>query len=253
MAVNQKAIGALENIKSPSLRIAPYMPGREKPVTSKEDSKEKESTSTGFTAAEPLVEDNNYAKVVTENVTAPYSLPDDGSDMGYVAGLNQLDLDWTNPAHRQKLLEIQRSVEWNGKGSGISTAGAAGPAQFMADTWEDMKRLGVVPRNASRFNEKWAKVAQEYYMDSLYNSKAVQSAKTEADKIKRMIAAYNAGIGNLGKSLEKARNLKDEDNWFKYLPKTSETIPYLSKILRNYKEKQPLIMVRKLGGVLYKQ
>jgi membrane-bound lytic murein transglycosylase MltF len=123
----------------------------------------------------------------------------------------------------------------------------------MEDTWNDMKKLGVVPRNASRFNEKWAKVAQEYYMDSLYNSKAVQGAATNTDRITRMLAAYNAGIGNVGEAVEKARANKEEDNWFKYLPKKEETIPYIGKILRNYKEKQPRLIMRKQGGVLYKQ
>jgi len=54
--------------------------------------------------------------------------------------------------------------------------------------------------------------------------------------------------------VEQSKINKDESNWFKYLPKTEETIPYLSKILRNYKKKQPgSIIMRKLGGILHKQ
>jgi len=250
MAVNQIALQALENLEAPEFNIASDASGYDKP---KIQEKKEVKSSTGYTTAKPLVETDNYAKLQTETVSTPAPLYDKTDDLSFITGLQGLDLDWGNTTHRNRLLELQRNAEWNGKGSGISSAGAAGPAQFTLETWDEMKKLGVVPRNASRFDIRYAKKAQEFYMDSLYNSKAVQGAKTETDRVKRTLAAYNAGIGNLGNAITEAKRYKDEDNWFNYLPKQKETIPYMARILKNYKEKQPLFMKRKLGGILYKQ
>lgn len=252
MAVIQKALEPLADLDIQPMKVAPHI------------SISTQSAGDGYKESAPVVDKEEEitqvptsVKLKVEQVTAPYVLPSQKTnsniDYSYIEGLNSLDLDWSNPAHRNRLLEMQRGAEWNGKGSGISTKGAAGPAQFMKATWDELKKKGVIPRHASRFDKKYSTIAQEYYMNSLYNSDSVKSATTEVDRIKRTLAAYNAGIGNVAKAIEKATKQGNSSMWYKYLPMPEETIPYLSRILKSYREKQPLLVTRKLGGVLFKQ
>lgn len=45
----------------------------------------------------------------------------------------------------------------------------------------------------------------------------------------KAVAAYNAGVGSVKKAITKAEG--DKGDWKDYLPKRSETIPYLKKVL----------------------
>lgn len=47
----------------------------------------------------------------------------------------------------------------------------------------------------------------------------------------KALAAYNAGVGNVKKAVSKAEQKGGE--WINYLPKKSETIPYIKRILGN--------------------
>jgi len=212
-------------------------------------------------------EKTTAAKITTEAVTAPASIPtptvkwglkatpDTGVDSTYLDNTNSINLNWNDPRHREKLLKIQRGFEWSGKGSDVSKAGAVGPAQFMPATWEDMKSKGWVPKNASRRNPYWAAQAQEKYMDWIYTQPGVKDAPTEAERVKRMIAAYNNGIGNVANAVAASKADGYPNNWYRYLSKGSqkETINYTQNILKRFSsdESGSLLVTRKHGGILY--
>ncbi|WP_241486945.1 lytic transglycosylase domain-containing protein [Vibrio coralliirubri] len=80
----------------------------------------------------------------------------------------------------------------------VSPVGAAGCAQFMPGTWNDMQRLGIVPDSATPFNPRWAFEAQAYYMD--YLLRFWKSPRTHESWVNLATASYNAGAGNILKS-----------------------------------------------------
>ncbi len=252
MAVIEKALEPFKNWNPKPLSIsAPKDVVSNQPVETKDEYKPVETEST------------TEAKIATEQATAPVVLktpsrlgykatPDNAVDSTYLDNLSSIDLNWKDPRHREKLLKIQRDFEWNGKGSGVSSAGAVGPAQFMPQTWKEAKTRGWVPPNASARDPHWAAVAQEKYMDWIYDQPAVSSANTEADRVKRMLAAYNNGIGNVANAVSNAKEDGYPTNWYRYLSRGSqkETINYTQNILKKFNSGN-LLVVRKHGGILY--
>jgi len=252
MAVIEKALEPFKNWNPKPLSIsAPADVVSNQPVKPKDEpAQEAKAVST-------------EAKITVDRTVEPVELktpsrlgyratPDNAVDSTYLDNLSSIDLNWNDPKHREKLLKIQRDFEWNGKGSGVSSAGAVGPAQFMPATWREAKSRGWVPSNASARDPHWAAVAQEKYMDWIYSQPAISNAKTEADRVKRMLAAYNNGIGNVTSAIATASADGYPDNWYRYLSKGSqkETINYTQNILKKFSSGN-LLVVRKHGGILY--
>jgi len=108
----------------------------------------------------------------------------------------------------------------------ISSAGAKGIAQFMDPTWNDAIKNGWVPEGASPFNPKHAIPAQRELMKSLYNDYSfISNAPTEEERIKRTLAAYNWGSGNVQDAV-----LSYGADWEQHIPE--ETEKYLKEIFK---------------------
>lgn len=144
------------------------------------------------------------------------------------------NFSWSDDGFRDRLLDAQMGAESAFRpdvisGKTVSSAGAIGIAQFMPDTWADVIRRGWVPADSKPTDVEHAVKAQYLYMNRAYNLPQVRSAKTERERIERTLAAYNAGEGSLKKALAKAS--ENGTHWKNELPKPSETIPYIDKIL----------------------
>lgn len=140
-----------------------------------------------------------------------------------VGNLAQTSITATHPLTEQ-LLKAQQWKETGGtfKPNLVSHKGAKGLAQIMDDTWEESKRKGWVDKNADVFDPKANAQAQYKIMEHLLQTETVRG------DIKKALAAYNWGFGNLRKHLQKRG-----DQWFENLP--NETRNYVTDIL-NYEK-----------------
>lgn len=78
----------------------------------------------------------------------------------------------------------------------VSPAGARGLCQFMPRTADEVaKSLGTT---SNPFNPKWSIEAAAYYDRKMFNF--WKSPRPPPDRIKLMLASYNAGAGNLFKA-----------------------------------------------------
>lgn len=100
-----------------------------------------------------------------------------------------------------------------------SEAGAEGITQVVSKTGVD-PGFGVKPLQDN--SEKEYLRFGEDYLKAL-----LKEFKYDYEKA---LAAYNAGVGNVKKAIEKG-NAKGED-WKKFLPKKKETIPYIENIMK---------------------
>lgn len=99
-----------------------------------------------------------------------------------------------------------------------SKAGARGVTQVMRKTGED-PGYGVTPlQNQSR--EEYMRFGKDYLRAMLNEF---------GGDYRKAVAAYNAGPGSVQKAVATAE--KKGGDWTQYLPKKSETIPYMQKIL----------------------
>ncbi len=78
----------------------------------------------------------------------------------------------------------------------VSPVGASGFCQFMPSTAKDV--AAALDNVADPFNVRWSIEAAAYYDARLY--RFWRSKRPELDRIKLMLASYNAGAGNLHKS-----------------------------------------------------
>lgn len=96
-----------------------------------------------------------------------------------------------------------------------SSAGAQGITQLMPETAK-APGFGIKPVQDQSEGE-YLRVGRQY----------LQALVKEFDgDYRKAVAAYNAGIGNVKKAITKGG-----ENWEQFLPKKSETLPYLNKIL----------------------
>lgn len=108
----------------------------------------------------------------------------------------------------------------NGKNL-LSPKGAKGPFQFMDST---AMQYGV--KDPFDFSQS-AAGASKYF--------AYLKKKFHND-IRKILAGYNAGEGNVDNAVKNAR--KYGGSWEDYLPKPQETIPYINKVLKNMANSQ---------------
>lgn len=99
-----------------------------------------------------------------------------------------------------------------------SNKGAKGVTQVMRKTGAD-PGYGVKPlQNQSR--EEYLRFGRDYLQAML---------KEFSGDYRKAVAAYNAGPGSVINAIEKSQ--EKGGDWTQYLPKRSETIPYMDKIL----------------------
>lgn len=98
-----------------------------------------------------------------------------------------------------------------------SGKGAKGITQVMPNTGDD-PGFGVDPIKAPTRDE-YLRFGRDY----------LKAMVKEFDgDYEKALAAYNAGVGNVKKAITRGG-----ENWKDYLPKKSETLPYIENILRN--------------------
>jgi len=114
-------------------------------------------------------------------------------------------------------------------------SGAMGMAQFMPETWKEAINKGWIPEGADPYNAKYATQAQMKYMESLNNYNVINEAPDDLEKMRRKLASYNWGIGNLTRAIKRAREeTGDANNWINYAP--TETKNYITNILNKADE-----------------
>lgn len=105
------------------------------------------------------------------------------------------------PGGDWRLLKAQLMQESSLKPDAVSPVGAQGIAQFMPDTWEEMKKflayeLGII--YADPFNVHHAIPACAIYMRQCYEKWT--APRPELDRYCLALASYNAGTGNILKA-----------------------------------------------------
>jgi hypothetical protein len=96
-----------------------------------------------------------------------------------------------------------------------SVKGAKGITQVMPNTGDD-PGFGVAPLK-NKTKAEYLRFGRDY----------LQAMVTEfGGDYEKALAAYNAGVGNVKNAVEKGGA-----NWKDYLPKKSETLPYIERIL----------------------
>lgn len=116
----------------------------------------------------------------------------------------------------------------------VSPVGAMGCAQFMPATWLDMIEAGVVPKDSTPFDTRYALEAQAYYMRTQFNGWQTKN-RTFESWIKLGFAGYNAGRGNLYKAQKVCDGVMEYSQIMECLPSITgrhakETSGYVSKI-----------------------
>ena len=101
-----------------------------------------------------------------------------------------------------------------------SSKGAEGITQIMPKTAEN-PGYGVTPPKDKSVAE-YTRVGREYLQAML---------KTFDNDYEKALAAYNAGPGNVNKAVRAAAAAGDATKWKDYLPKKSETLPYIENIM----------------------
>ncbi len=112
-----------------------------------------------------------------------------------------------------------------------SPAGALGLAQFMPDTWGDVKEALNFPTLASPLDPQYAIQGYAWYLRRLWDGWTAR--RTPLDRIHLAQAAYNCGLSNVIAAQRRARAdngqvVNTYDGISKYLP--SETYAYVVRI-----------------------
>lgn len=118
-----------------------------------------------------------------------------------------------------------------------SPVGAKGRMQVMDATNRD-PGYGVAPARDDSLEER-ARVGQDY-LAAMVNH--------YGGDVRKGLAAYNAGPGNVDRALARAQQAGDSE-WMRYLPKPEETVPYVEKIVAGMRG-QPGVLDRVAASVL---
>ena len=202
------------------------------------------------------IEEQEPEIIVVEDVTAPAIIetPVDTdeeiivpvepapTDPGWVYQGSSNEFDWHDGGFRNKLLDAQLRAEsaYNPKAVSRNRKTGApiafGIAQFIPSTWEWAKDMGWIRRDADPFNVTDSLQAQNALMKNLWKQPLIQGGVDDQDKLARMLAAYNYGIGNLEKkTFPKAA--KEGVDWKEKLPQ--ETKDYINRIFKRLNEVGP--------------
>lgn len=111
-----------------------------------------------------------------------------------------------------------RGKHFTGGSLTTSPVGAKGITQVMPKTGQD-PGYGVTPLQDNT-EEEYRRFGKDYLNAMV---------KEFGGDFRKAVAAYNAGPGNIKKAVRKAE--EKGGDWVQYLPKKSETIPYMKRIL----------------------
>lgn len=149
---------------------------------------------------------------------------------------DKVELNWDDINDRRMLLDAQLEAESRYDPEAGSKAGAQGIAQFMPGTWKDYQNKGWVPKDKSPFDVGAALQGQRKYMERMIGRDVVSQHPDSLTRIKMALAGYNAGPQSVINAFNEAKNSGNPDEWMQFLPKKSETIPYVERVLKTAKE-----------------
>lgn len=143
------------------------------------------------------------------------------------------------PGTDWRLLKAQLRAESALNPNAKSHVGAQGIAQFMPDTWEQIRQEMHMPEQASAYDPDYAIPAAAYYMAKL--NKKWSAPRPDADRYCLALASYNAGFGNLIKAQKHAGNPNEYHAIITALPHITgeharETTTYVQRIFRYFCE-----------------
>jgi len=101
-----------------------------------------------------------------------------------------------------RLIKAQLIAESNLNETARSSVGALGIAQFMPDTWEEVKCDMGLPAHAVCDHANYAIPGCCFYMHELWND--WQAKREWIDRYSLALASYNAGLGNILKAQKEA-------------------------------------------------
>lgn len=156
----------------------------------------------------------------------------------------RLNLTWARKTTNKPTIKIdlndikhkQMMAESAGNANAVSHAGAKGLYQIMDSAHKDY--VAATGHQGDLFDPEYNTKVRDWYMDWLGKHKIINTeGVSDFTRTARQLVAYNWGIGNLQKLLDKHRaNGVDVDNsldWLEGLP--TETRNYVEKILlKNY-------------------
>lgn len=121
------------------------------------------------------------------------------------------------------LIQAESAGKHTNKAGQLTTSpvGAKGITQVMPATGKD-PGYGVKPL-ADDSQAEYERFGGDYLRAMLTNFNGDYA---------KAVAAYNAGAGSVRNAITKATKAGDPSDWMNHLPKKSETIPYVKKILR---------------------
>lgn len=121
------------------------------------------------------------------------------------------------------LIQAESAGKHRDKSGKLTTSpvGAQGVTQVMPATGAD-PGYGVKPL-ADDSQAEYERFGGDYLRAMLTNFNGDYA---------KAVAAYNAGAGSVRNAIRKATKAGDASDWMNHLPKKSETIPYVNKILK---------------------
>lgn len=122
---------------------------------------------------------------------------------GQIAGHWEGDTYRTTPLSKGEMEARQQYAETRFKKGRVSSAGAKGAYQFMPSTWAGLNKKYGLNLNIEDYNDN--KKMRDLYIDDLMHNDLIRTAN-EPSRVALAYAAYNMGIGNLKKFIEKEAN-----------------------------------------------
>lgn len=155
-------------------------------------------------------------------------------DPEYAVQEVEYETDSAKRIYRQMMAETGGERDPN---KAVSPAGARGRWQIMPGTQKDLEDRGFIPKGLDPFNPLDSRLMRDAKIEALSNLKFISSPPqeiSEANRLARIYASYNAGEGTVLTALNKAKAdgvdiYGDPRLFMEYLP--DETQGYLNKIL----------------------